>query len=193
MEARIKRILTAAVSASIVAFATVAVAETRGFTQESIGGAKLGLSARAYKMLLGKPVFRAPLFTPARVQPTGWSYLVFGKRELSVYFAPQKDRGAVITTWSRSYKTAAGVGPCSTIAELKLAYGNRLKSSKFSTFHGVVHAYTRRRNLIFESTNHSYVEAVGLYNGGDPNVEKPGGSLYWAAHIALVARTCHRD
>lgn len=46
-------------------------------------------------------------------------------------------------------------------------------------------AYTLGKNLIFASNNHIYVEVVGLYNGSDPNVGKPGGSLSWAGYISL--------
>ena len=192
MEVRIRRIANAAVCPSIVAFATVAAAGTPAITQESIDGAKLGLSARAYKKLLG-PSFRVPLYNASGNKPTGWSHLVFGNRGLGVYSAPKKKRGAVVTTWNRSYTTAAGFGPCSTITELKLAYGNQLKPSKFNTQHGVVFAYTLGKNLIFASNNHHYVEVVGLYNGSDPNVGKPGGSLSWAGYITLSERVCHRE
>jgi hypothetical protein len=173
-----------------VAFTNVAAAETPAITQESIAGAKLGLSARTYKKLIGKPALRLPLNRPLG-QPTGWSQLVFPR--LSVYFPPKRTRGAVITTWDKRYKTAAGVGPCSTLNELKLAYGDQLKPAKLATKHGVVYAYTLGKNLLFESLNHSYVEVVALYNGSDPNVGKPGGSFDLAFHVALSTRTCHRD
>jgi hypothetical protein len=179
------------VCAAIVAFATVAAAGTPAITQESIGGAKLGLPARTYKKMLGKPAFKLPLSLPSG-RPSSWSRLVFGRRGLSVYFAPRKTRGAVITTWNPRYKTAAGVGPCSTLTELQLTYGNRLKPSKFNTIHGVVFAYNLGKNLIFASNNHTYVEVVGLYDGSDPNVGKPGGSLSWAGYITLSERTCNR-
>jgi hypothetical protein len=191
---RIKRTAAIALAcAPIVAFAAVAAAETPAITQESIGGVRLGLSARNYEKLLGKPVIKASLLQPSSGQPTGWSQLVFWKRGLSVSFAPKENRGAVITTWNRSYKTSAGLGPCSTIAELKLAYGNQLKPSKFSTYGGFVHAYTLGKNLIFGSANYSYAEVVGLYNGVAPSARKPGGYLSWASRIARSSRTCHRD
>ena len=113
---------------------------------------------------------------------------------VSVYFQPKKFRGGVmITTWDQRYKTALGIGPCSTVSELKLAYGKQLRPSKFNTQRGVVFAYTLGKNLIFATENHSYVEAVGLYDGSDPNVGKPGGSLSWAGFIILNERTCHRE
>jgi hypothetical protein len=174
----------------MVALATVADARTPTITQESIAGAKLGLSARTYEKLIGKHFYRAPLNLPPG-QPTGWSRLVFSR--LSVYFPPKKTLAAVIATWDRRYKTAAGLGPCSLIDDLKLTYGNRLKPAKIATKHRVVYAYTLGKNLLFESLNHSYVEVVALYNGSDPNVGKPGGSLDLAFHIALSTRTCNRD
>jgi hypothetical protein len=180
------------VCASIVAFATAAAAETPGITQESIGGAKLGLSPTHTKSCSDPPL-GVPLYNALGNKPTGWSRLIFGNRGLGVYFAPRKKRGAVVTTWNRSYRTAAGFGPCSTITELKLAYGNQLKPSKFNTQHGFVFAYTLGKNLIFATSNHHYVEVVGLYNGSDPNVGKPGGSLSWAGYITLSERVCHRE
>ena len=60
------RIVTAAACLAIVAFATAGDARTPPITQTSIGGAKLGLSASAYKRLLGKPNFKLPLNDPAK-------------------------------------------------------------------------------------------------------------------------------
>lgn len=191
--ARVRNVLTRIVTAAAVLRSSRSrppPTRTPPITQTSIGGAKLGLSASAYKRLLGKPNFKLPLNDPAG-KPTGWSRLVF--LNVTVYFPSRKTRGAVVTTWARSYKTAAGMGPCSTLTDLRLAYGNRLKPSKFNTQHGVVFAYTLGKNLIFASNNKSYVEAVGLYNGSDPNVGKPGGSLSWAGYITLSERACHRD
>ena len=36
-------------------------------------------------------------------------------------------RADIITTWSRRFRTAAGIGPCSTIAEMKKAYGDAVQ------------------------------------------------------------------
>ena len=33
----------------------------------------------------------------------------------------------VMTTWNRNFRTAAGIGPCSTIAEMKQAYGEAVQ------------------------------------------------------------------
>ena len=34
-----------------------------------------------------------------------------------------------MTTWNRNFRTAAGIGPCSTIAEMKQAYGEAVQPS----------------------------------------------------------------
>ncbi|MBA3736027.1 MAG: hypothetical protein H0W90_12680 [Actinobacteria bacterium] len=176
---------------ALMVVATIAAAGTSAITQESIGGLRIGLTARAYTKLLGKPAYQQPFSDPAL---STWKRLVYAKRGLSIHFPPKKSRSAVITTWNSSYKTAAGVGPCATITELKLAYGSRLKPSKFNTQHGVVYAYTLGKNLIFASNSpHSIVEVVGLYNGSDPNVEQPGGTLAYAGGIALTERACRRS
>ena len=167
------------------------MAASPGITQNSIAGLKLGLSPATYKKLVGAPAIKLTLTDPDN-KPTGFWRLAFPN--LSVYFQPKKSRGGVvITTWDTSYKTALGIGPCSTLSELKLAYGNRLKPSKFNTQHGVVYAYTVGKNLIFATPNHSWVDVVGLYNGSDANAGKSGGSLPWAGYIVLSERTCHRQ
>ncbi len=157
--------------------------------QRSIAGARIGLPASSYTKLLGGPSYKHAV----PELPGHWSRLVFGPRGLSVYFKGKETGSAVIATWDRKYRTAAGVGPCSTLSELKLAYGSQLKPSKFNTQHGVVYAYTVGKNLIFSVANQSDVGVVDLYNGSDPKVEKPGGSRSYAGAISLIERTCHRD
>jgi hypothetical protein len=57
-----------------------------------------------------------------------------------------------------------------------------------------VYAYTLGKNLIFASNSpHTIVEVVGLYNGSDPSVGKPGGTLSYAGGIALTERACRRS
>jgi hypothetical protein len=173
-----------------VAFATAAMAVAAqgavspAVTQSSIAHARLGLGEDAYRTLLGLPVVKQTLNAPE-----GWWRLNFTQRKLGVYF--NDDNAAqVITTWNKAYRTKAGVGPCSTIKRLKRVYGKRLKPSKFNVLAGVVYAWRVGPNLLFASNNHRTVQTVALYDGSDPDVNKPGGSLSIAGFLALDEARC---
>jgi hypothetical protein len=165
-------------------------AKAPAIRQTSIAGAKLGLPASAYKQLLGKPVhkYRGTPGNPG--EPEDRSRLVFSKRKLSVYFVDGTDAATEITTWNKAYKTAAGIGPCSSIRRLKRAYGKQLKRSKFNTINGLTYAWTVGKNLLFASNDRHVVEAIGLYDGSDPHVAEPGGSLSYAAFVTLSETRC---
>ena len=182
----------ALLAVSVVTAAAPAVAGPARVTQTSLAGVPLGLSANAYKRLLGRPSVALPLDYPSG-KPTGWTRLIYGKRGISIYFAPNKRGAQVITTWDNRYKTAAGIGPCSLLIDAKIAYGKALKPSKFNTQKGHAYAYTLGKNLILAVNWDSYVHVVGLYDGNDPKVNKPGGSLSWAGYITLNERTCNRS
>ncbi len=187
-----RRIVVTATCVALACVLTLAAGATAPrITQSSIAGAKIGLSRSAYKSLLGRPVA-----TETLVQPENWSKLVFSKRQVSVYFAGRRGRAVIVTTWNRSFKTAAGIGPCSTIAQLKRAYGARVKPSPANTVDGHVYAYIVGKNLLFAANGppphpSKYVTAVALYDGSDPNVNKPGGSLSFAGFIALSETSCY--
>jgi hypothetical protein len=169
---------------------TAGAAKAPVITQESIAGAKLGLTASAYKQLLGKPVhkYRGTPGNPG--QPEDRWRLVFPKRKVSVYFVDGTNAGTEVSTWNKAYKTAAGIGPCSTIKQLKRAYGKRLKQSPFNTVKGIAYAWTVGKNLIFASNDRHVVEAIGLYDGSDPHVAEPGGSLSYAGFVTLSETRC---
>ena len=105
-----------------VSLATAASAATVAIRPHSIAGAKLGKEAAAYKTLLGS---RMHVDQPPKgfAAPDNYTRLVFTKRKMYVYFKDDIDRATIITTWNKAYKTAAGIGPCSTVEELKQAYG----------------------------------------------------------------------
>src|SRR5439155_20761223 len=135
-----------------VAIVPVALASSAASIQQSsIAGAKLGRHASAYKALLGKPVRKDVL-------ENRYSRLVFTKRKVEVYFKGSVDKGVEITTWNKAYRTSAGVGPCSTVAKLKAAYGSSLKPFKQS---GKTYAYTRGK-LIFAANGLKHITAVAL-------------------------------
>jgi hypothetical protein len=154
----------------VVALASLLVtaafaAPTARITPTSVAGAKLGLRASAYKSLFGKPIRKDALRFPKN-----WTRLVFTKRKVAVFFPPT-GKAVQVATWNPSDKTARGIGPCSSISQLKAAYGTSLKPSKYSKFGNRVYAYTVGK-LIFAATGHEpkpgpskHVTAIALYSG----------------------------
>jgi len=154
--------------------------------QSSIAGARLGLNASSYQTLLGGNGVQSTVS-----QPDGWSKLEFDAKKLSVYFAAgASGRGTIVTTWNKNYRTAKGVGPCSSVKRLKHAYGRSLKPSKFNSQGGVVDAWTVGKNLVFATNGGNRVQAVGLYNGGAPDATKHGGTLAYAGFVTVSETSC---
>jgi serine/threonine-protein kinase len=161
-------------------------------TQTSIDGARLGLTPTSYNKLFGErgrtDVFNfnsSPLF----------NIDIFGDRGVSAYFNLGLNSGVIITTWNKNFKTAAGIGPCSTIAAAKAAYGQAFKPSRQNTIHGKVYAYTLGKNLVFAANGKpphptNYVTAVALYNGRAPRADKRFGTLGYASFIAISETNC---
>jgi hypothetical protein len=106
-------------AALIAAGPAVPASGQAAITPTSIAGAKVGLTHGAYKRILGKPVI-------VEFLENDYSRLVFSRRKLEVYFHAAADAGVVVGTWNSSYRTATGIGPCSTASALKAAYGRRL-------------------------------------------------------------------
>jgi predicted Ser/Thr protein kinase len=144
-------------------------------TQTSIAGARLGLGRAAYEKTFGEP---GVLVYQQQGGGTGWATLTFPDKKVWVFFPDGITRKAsVITTWNEAYKTTAGVGPCSTVADLKAA---DVKPDKFATTGKVHSAYDVGENLIFAtpaSPGHpaKVVTAVGLFNGHAPGANRLGG------------------
>jgi serine/threonine protein kinase len=157
-------------------------------SQTAIAGAELGESADAYKHRFGSS--REDIF----VQPN-FQTLIFQQRKIAVYFKRAVDAGIIITTWNNAFRTATGVGPCSTIDQLEAAYGSKLRPSKFNTIRGKVYAYTVGKNLLFAAngpppTPSKYVTSVALYDGSAPGANKPHGTLPFAGFVALNESNC---
>ena len=163
-------------------------------TSTSIAGAKLGLGKIAYRRILGQPVrFQAAgggaLSDPGFQLPQDYARLVFAARKMDVYFAGGVDRAIQITTWNKAYRTAEGVGPCSTFARLKAAYGTRLKPDLADTDRqGHFFSFTVGRGLIFQldaghGSRSPRVNAVSLFDASGHGWNKPGGALYLASFV----------
>jgi hypothetical protein len=127
----------------------------------------------------------------------------FQRPEVAVYFpAPTRkkpipgphQRAQIITTWNRSYRTAAGIGPCSTLAAAQSAYGARWKPSSHGIVlnhtHGLHSAYVVGNNLIFAMTaDGRTIIAVGLYEGG-PHAARNGSPQSYANFITSNQSAC---
>ena len=155
--------LAAAALAGVLLTRDKAAPAAPAITPTSIANAPLGLKAEDYKALFGvgwrDEIFQGPDYPTLRY---------FG-RELAVYFERPGGPAVEITTWNKDFRTAAGVGPCSSIEDLENAYGEALKPSPHNTIDGKVYAYIVGR-LIFGANGRppnpsTHVTAVGIYSG----------------------------
>ena len=140
-------------------------------TQTRIAGAKLDLKDSAYRRIWKAAGALLPLKYPEH-----YARHEFPTRKAAVYFASDNVQGAIlpgsvraveVTTWNRSDQTAEGVGPCSTVEELKRAYGARLKPAPANTLGPNVYGYTVGKNLFFAIAappHPRFVGAVAVYS-----------------------------
>jgi len=165
---RLRLVIAAAVVVAAAAVAAV-LAFTGGgsarlpttITPTSIAGAKLGDSNILLTKIWGggqKLVMTSP---------PDYSELTQRTRNLAAYFAGTTDKAVQIDTWNSRDRTAEGIGPCSTVADLKKAYGKRLRPNPHSTHNGVVTAWLLGKHLTFAAgpvQAPKFVTAVGLYD-----------------------------
>ena len=153
-------------------------------TQTSIAGVPLGKPSGFYGERFGG--YKKLMLTEVKPWIPGRS---FGQPEVAVYFRANPDRADIITTWNRRNRTAAGIGPCSTLAAMRKAYGKAMHPSPHATHGKTVTAYVVGPNLIFSTQDQRTVSAVGLYRGSLPNTtlnERQG----WANFVAAVETPC---
>jgi hypothetical protein len=162
-------------------------------SQTSIGGVKLGMSASAVKTAVGGHAQdgRGTFDNPG--QPDTYARVFSPKRKVAAYFEDGADKAIIVTTWNKAYRTAAGVGPCSTLAQVKAAYRSTLKPSKHNMApDGTIYGYVVGKNLLFgfdgRPPNPSpTVTAVGLYNGSAPIKDN---TLGFAGFVTLSEPNC---
>jgi tRNA A-37 threonylcarbamoyl transferase component Bud32 len=163
-------------------------------SQTSIAGATLGLKMNAYKRLFGRG-WREDVLTQA-----DFPILIHHPRRQSVYFDGKSRKAIILTTWNRNHRTAEGVGPCSSVEELKDAYGSDVKPSRWNTIKGKVYAYTVGENLLFAvgglpPNPGKTVTAVALYDGDGPRNDGRGvdvefGTRPFAGFVVLSETPC---
>jgi hypothetical protein len=162
-----RRIAIAAIFVVLVgapfAWAQIAI----GIAPDSIVGIKLGMTRAKANSLLKKPVRVDRL-------EDGYQRLVSGAQKVEVYFRTGATGVVVVTTWSRGLKTDEQIGPCSSVAALKRAYGKRLKPFRQGA---KVVAY-RLGNLVFTAEDGKRVGVVALGRGTA------------ATYVALSAPEC---
>jgi hypothetical protein len=196
-------VLAGIASVVVVAAAIGGILTVRGgsdstspaITQTSIAGARLGLRRAAYERILGRAV---PVVQPAETPgapSTGYPTLTFDESKVWVFFPDGFDAtGEIIVTWNEELKTATGIGPCSTIEELKAAYGNKVRPDHFGTIGEKHFMYDVGKNLLFPVSGErslpgeapipgKYVATVGLFNGSAPGADESFGERPFAGFV----------
>ena len=184
--------LLAAAAAGVFGYLTTrgetSAAGAPAITQTSIDGVGLGRLEAAYKQHFGG--YKQLVLTESDPPIPGFS---FGQPEVAVYFRSNAARADIITTWNRQLRTAAGVGPCSTIEEMKKTYGEAVRPSPHGTSPDgkTVHSYVVGRNLLFATQDQRTISAVALYEGFRNNqLRRRGSPQAWANFVAAVETPC---
>jgi Protein kinase domain len=154
-------------------------------TQNSIAGATLGRMQSYYKKRFGGWQARV-------LSEPGFPSLAFQGPEVAVYFPVEGQAAHIMTTWNRDYRTAAGIGPCSTVEEMKEAYGDAVQPSPTGTSPDgkKVFQWVVGDNLVFATgTGRKLVHAVALYEG-NPNNTLGGSPQAYAGYVAAVETSC---
>jgi hypothetical protein len=161
------------------------IASPPKISQTAIDGAKLGLSAAAYKKRFGG-------YREAVVAGPNYPTLAFQQPELAVYFSAKNRPAIIITTWNPHYVTGKGIGPCSTLAAMKKAYGRQVTPASVGTDpnNPSIHSsYVVGDNLIFVTQDHRTISAVALYHG-TPGHTGSGSTRAFANYIAANETAC---
>src|SRR5712692_4989302 len=149
-----RRIGIAIVFALLCTAPLASAREAIAIAPSSVAGIKLGMSRVQARALLAKPVRVDRL-------ENGYDRLVSARQKVEVYFRAGATGVVVVTTWNRALQTAGYVGPCSTVAALKAAYGTHLQPFRQC---GKAIAY-RLGNLVFTAEGGKRVGVVALGRG----------------------------
>jgi Protein kinase domain len=205
----LRRMLVGALAVLVAAgVATAGILVMRGgsasaspaITQTSIAGAPLGLHIAGYRKILGPPDLRVDQAKQVPGFPsTEYPTLIFLRPKVAVFFPDGwGSRAKIIVTWNQDFKTAAGVGPCSTIEKLKATYGDEVRPDHWGTItkkNGTTdyYMYDVGKNLLFPVSGElsrphhpipgKYVHAVGLFDGSVPDADVPRGPRNFAGFV----------
>lgn len=149
-------------------------------SESAIGTATLGLRAAQYKQRFG--AWRSQTDSVSH-----YTTLAFPRAGVTVYFAPGAKTASIMTTWNSRFRTAEGIGPCSTLGQMERAYGSRAQPTWAGTTRSGVHSsYAVGKNLLFSAQDHQTVTAVALYAG---NGETRAGSPQALANFLAANET----
>ena len=153
-------------------------------TERTIDGIPLGQQRQYYHHRLGG-------YKPSIAEGPNYPTMSFQTPQIAVYFPARGKPAHIITTWNRKYRTAAGIGPCSTLAEMSSAYGKRVRPTWSGTSpDGKKHfSWQVGRNILFMTQDHRTISTVVLFKG--VRFENHGGSPQtWANYIGANETAC---
>jgi serine/threonine-protein kinase len=155
-------------------------------TQESIDGARVGLTEADYQKLFGGT--GVPVVQPKQrrgAPSTNWPTLAFDNQKLWIFFGNENGptkRATVIVTWNSAFKTARGIGPCSTIADMEKVYGHGtgVEPDSFAVMPSGVFTYDVGNNLLLSAFGRNVkgappsktITAIGLFDGTGADAEQ---------------------
>ena len=189
-----------AATAGVLVMRSDSASASPAITQTSIAGAPLGLRIEGYTKILGPPDLRVDQAKQVPGFPsTEYPTLIFLRPKVAVFFPDGwGSRAKIIVTWNQDFKTAAGVGPCSTIERVKAAYGDGVRPDHWGTIkkkNGTTdyYMYDVGKSLLFPVSGElsrpghpvpgKYVRAVGLFDGSVPNVDVARGPRNFAGFV----------
>jgi tRNA A-37 threonylcarbamoyl transferase component Bud32 len=183
-----RRLLVGSLAVVLVAAAAVAAgllltggskAAPVTITPTSIGGARLGDTDVTLQRLWGNQYRKLTLD-----YPPNYSLLTYSSRALSTYFVGTSTRTVEITTANSGDRTAEGIGPCSSLSDLKRVYGSRLKNNPhmvgLGKDKGLVFGYIVGKHMLFimgPNASPNTVETVALYANDRSNSLASAGFL----------------
>jgi hypothetical protein len=145
------RVASAFILGSLLCASAASAQKAIDITPDYVVGIRLGMTQPRATALLKKPVRTDRL-------EDGYLRLVSGAQRVEVYFRQGAVGVVTVTTWSRLLRTDKQVGPCSSIAALRRAYGARLRPFRRASR---IVAY-RLGNLIFTVGTRGRVGVVAL-------------------------------